>query len=52
MKTMAEAILDIGQLKILLEMACASVENMNNQDKKPYSLWYYDAKRLLRTFRK
>ena len=43
-----EVILDIAQLKQLLKLACASVENQNNWDKKPYSLWYYDAKKLLR----
>ena len=36
----------------LMSMACASVENQANWDKRPYSLWYYEAKKLLAAWEK
>ena len=31
----------------LLILACESVENQSNWDKRPYSIWYYDARKLV-----
>ncbi len=35
------------KLRELLEQACASCENQACWDKKPWSEWYYEAKRYL-----
>lgn len=35
------------KLRTLLEQACASAENQACWDKKPWSEWYYEAKRYL-----
>lgn len=38
---------EVDTLVLLLNQACKSVENQANWDKKPYSEWYYQAKKLL-----